>query len=716
MIKSSNPPLQLFTLIFDKRIIFLFVSLIVLLPFNLKSAPLQEDSGQIIQNITTQTSEDNIEISWNISYDAYYRLKSEGYSVYIKYHTKTGADNPDNSTHQGDWTTIKGIDIGRTKYLIQDLDGETEYVLKVGAGNGKQTYWSKTISATTKRGWGIFRLLMLIGSLGLFIYGMKVMSEGIQQAAGRKLRHLLGSITSNRFKGVITGFGITSIIQSSSVTTVMTVSFVNAGLLTLVQSAGVIMGANIGTTITGWIINIFGFNMDIASYVLIIIAIATPFMFFNRKPKLQATANALIGFALFFIGLEFLKSAVPTLQADSALIHFFVQYKDIPVMGTILFVILGTLVTIIVQSSSAAMALTMTLVAGGVLPFEVATAMILGENIGTTITAQFAAIVANVYAKRAAWIHTLFNLFGVCWAILFFPFFLKGIEWFMVDILSTGNPFTNPAEFANTGLAIFHTAFNLINVLALVWFAPFLVRMSEKIIKSKGQKDEEFRLDYISSSLITSPDLAFLEVKREVAKFGKITSKMSLFSREMLFEENKSNQRKLGEKIAKYEEITDRVEIEVANYLNKISEGRVSTETISRIRGMNSIVGDMERIGDIFFQISKSLEKKEEEEKSFSEKQKKNLNDMFDLIDRAFKIMCDNLNKHSSLVKLDEAYQVEDLINQKRNELRDEYLNNLSNDSDFPLEAGIIYQNIFASLERVGDHIINVSEGIVGKI
>ncbi|MBW7867403.1 MAG: Na/Pi cotransporter family protein [Brumimicrobium sp.] len=556
--------------------------------------------------------------------------------------------------------------------------------------------------------------MVLIGSLGMFIYGMKIMSEGIQKAAGRTLRNILGSLTSNTFKGALTGFGVTALIQSSSVTTVMTVSFVNAGVLTLLQATGIIMGANIGTTLTGWIINIFGFEVDLSAYILVLLAIGVPLMFVN-KSKLKGIANAIIGFCLFFIGLEFLKGAVPTLGPDSALIHFFIDFKDIPFISTLLFVLLGTLLTVIIQASSAALALTMTLVAGGIMPFEVAAAICLGENVGTTITAQLAATVANVHAKRAAWIHTLFNLIGVIWVILLFPYFLEGIKLLMI-YFGQGDPFENPKEYANTGIAIFHTAFNICNVLLLIWFAPQLVKLSEFIVKSKGGADEEFHLDYIGTGYMSSPDLSLLEAKKEIAKFGELTSRMSLFARSMLLEKVKKKQRKIAERISKYEDITDRVEVEIANYLNKLTESGLSNETASRIRGMNSIANNLERIGDIFYQISKAIERKEEEKIEFTKKQRHNLIEMFDLVDEAFRIMCENLNKHSADVHIEEAMLAERNINHKRDQLRREYLRTVSEDKDAHLQGGIIYNSIFSSLERVGDHIINVSEGIVGKV
>ena len=703
---------------------FIFLLISVLL-FNSK-ANGQEDSAKVfnnlnegstathIKNITSQPEENGFTVSWAIEYNKYQELKDKGYSISIKYNTAINAKRHEKGYNNTDWSVIEDIDLDQTNYTFEKLAGEENYVFKVGLSNGHTESWSESNTLKTKRGWGLFQFFVLIGALGMFIYGMKIMSEGLQKVTGSKLRNLLGSMTSNRFKGVLTGFGITTMTQSSSVTSVMTVSFVNAGLLTLAQAAGVIMGANIGTTVTGWLINIFGFKVDIAAYALILIGLGAPFMFFGKQ-KMKSFASVIIGFALLFMGLGFLKNAVPEMSPDSALVHFFVNFKDIPFVSTIVFVIFGTLLTIIVQASSAALALTMSLVIGGVIPFEVAAAMILGENIGTTITAELAATIGNVHAKRAARIHTLFNVIGVVWMVLLFPFVLRGIDYFMVSI-GVGSPFDNPKEYANTGIVILHSVFNISNTLILIWFTPSLVRIAKKMVKSRGEEDEEFRLDYIGSGYMPTPDLSLLEAKKEIAKFGELTSRMSKFSRELLFETNKKKQNLLVKRIAKYEEITDRVEVEVANYLNEISEGGLSIDIAVRIRGMNSIVNDLERIGDIFYQISKSLERKNEEKIRFTPRQRKHLDEMFQLVDQAFVVMNDNLNKHSATVTLVKAKEAEKLINEKRDEIRREYLDSLSKDNNLQMKGGIIYSNIFSSLERVGDHIINVTEGIVGKI
>lgn len=699
-----------------RRLFSLSLVLAFLLPtvmtFGQQANPALDST--VLKNVNAKSKVEGFSISWGIDYDQYEQLKAEGYSISVKYNTKIGADRHKKGYAGTDWQHIKDIPLSKTSYEVNAVAGEETYVYKVGLSKGSEIIWSEKQTVKTERAWGIFKLLVLIGSLGMFIYGMKVMSEGLQQAAGSKLRNLLGSITSNRVKGVLTGFGITSIVQSSSVTTVMTVSFVNAGLMTLVQSAGVMMGANIGTTITGWLINFFGFKVSIGSFALIFIAIGAPLMFFGKQ-QVKAWSGAIIGFSLLFMGLGFLKDAVPELDEDSALVQFFVNYKDIPIVSTLLFVFLGTLVTVIVQSSSAAMALTMTLVANGIVPFEVASAMILGENIGTTITAEIASTIGNVHAKRSARIHSMFNIIGVTWAVLLFPFIIDGIEAFMLAT-GSGSPSETPSEHGNTGLALFHTTFNLLNVLILIWFVPNLVRIAERTVKSKGAQDEEFHLDYIGSGYMSTPDLSLLEAKKEIAKFGELTSRMSKFARSILYEKNKKKQKKLHKRISKYEEITDRVEIEVANYLNKISEGELSGDTAIRIRGMNSIVNDLERIGDIYFQISKTLERKSEEKIWFTPEQRNNLGEMFDLIDQAFDAMIENLNEESSKVSLDKARDIEEMINTKRDELRKDYLDNLSKSDELHLRGGLIYNDIFASLEKVGDHIINVSEGVVGKV
>ncbi len=705
------------TILFFALIIFSANSLFSITNNNSSLITSQVDINEsIFNNVTAKSIEEGAKVMWALDYNVVDYLKTNNYHIVIKtveaiyFDDKVTKEIKKLAKNNGvKWKVEDNIDINKTSYTLKNLKGGTKYAFKVGVSNGKETIFSAPSKLKTDRSWGLFKFLVLIGALGMFIYGMKVMSEALQQAAGDKLRKMLASITSNRVKGVFTGFGITSIVQSSSVTTVMTVSFVNAGLLTLRQSAGVMMGANIGTTITAWLILIFGFKVSLASYALIFIAFGAPMIFF-AKGNLKYWGAAIVGFALLFMGLGELKHSAPTLEPDSPIVHFFTNFKD-AWYGPVMFVFLGALVTVIIQSSSAAMALTMTLVANGTIPFEVASAMILGENIGTTITAELASIIGNVHAKRSARIHSLFNIIGVTWALLLFPYILKAIAFF---IKAEGDPYTDPIA-ANIGLALFHTSFNTLNVLLLLPFADKLVAMAEKTVKSKGGTDEEFHLDYIGSGLMVTPDLSILEAKKEVAKFGEITGRMSQFSQQLLTERDKKIKSKLHEKIAKYEEITDRVEIEVANYLAKVSEGEMTEKASQRVRAMNSIVNDLERIGDIFYQVSKTIERKDEKKIYFIPEQRNSIMDMFKLIDNAFEVMVNNLNADWDNVTIDEANTAEIAINNKRDEMRNEHFENIQK-KGFNMESGMIFSNLFSNLEKVGDHIINVTEAITGQI
>ena len=458
----------------------------------------------MFKNLAVKPGSESATLTWSVDYKILEKLKDKNLKAIITYNTDLGKKRHANGVAGGDWMYTEPFDISETKYSFENLNGNDKYHFKVGIspegdieknkGEKSKMIWSATKKEKTERGWGIGKLLILIGSLAFFIYGMKTMSEGLQQAAGNRLRNMLGSITSNRVKGVLSGFGITSIVQSSSVTTVMTVSFVNAGLLTLVESAGVMMGANIGTTITAWIISILGFKVKMSVIALPIIAFGMPMMF-ARRTKTKNWGEFLVGFALLFIGLSELKNAVPDVKNNPEILNFLAGFADISFLSRLMFVGVGTLLTIVVQSSTAAMALTLVLCSTGVIPFEVACAMVLGENIGTTITAELASLVANVHAKRSARIHSMFNIVGVVWMLLIFPFFLKGLAMFV-----EGDPFTNVAV-AGTTIALFHTVFNFLNVFLLIWFVPQLVSLAEKTVKSKGEADEEFKLDFIGGAL-----------------------------------------------------------------------------------------------------------------------------------------------------------------------------------------------------------------------
>lgn len=563
---------------------------------------------------------------------------------------------------------------------------------------------------------GVVEILTLIGALGFFIYGMKVMSEGIQKAAGNSLRKILSVMTSNRFLGVGTGFLITCLIQSSSATTVMVVSFVNAGLLSLTESIGVIMGANIGTTLTGWLVSLFGFKFKIAAFSLPILAIGFP-MIFSNKNKLKSWGEFIIGFALLFMGLDALKHAVPDIKSDPAAVAFIAEFADMGVLSTLIFVLIGSILTVVVQSSSAAMAITLVLCNQGVISLDIAAAIVLGENIGTTITANIAAFVANIHAKRAAMAHLIFNVFGVVWVIILFNPFLSLIETLWVpfhNLLKSINP-----EFVNgeteMQLSLFHTIFNITNSLLLIWFVNKIAALVVKIVPSKGDSDETYQLEYISAGLLSTPEMALLEAKKEILKFSKLIKKMNKNVKSLLTEQEKRKVKQLLEKIKTYEEITDNLEADVANYLSKISENEMSDSSSVKVRGMLSIVGDLERIGDIYYQMSKTIERKISQKIWFTPEQRQHLIKMFDLVEVSLSTMITNLAEEDGKVEIEEALSREREINLYRKKIRKEHFKNVEK-GEYNFKSATVYSDLFNSLEKVGDHAINVTEGIIGEI
>lgn len=558
--------------------------------------------------------------------------------------------------------------------------------------------------------YGLFELLNLLGALGFFIYGMKVMSEGIQKVAGAKMRNILSSMTSNRFKGVFTGFTITSLVQSSSATTVLVVSFVNAGLLSLTESIGVIMGANIGTTITAWLISIVGFKVKIASYALPIIAFGFPLMFFNRE-RLKFWGEVLVGFALLFMGLALLKDSVPDLKSNPQILEFLSQYTDLGYLSILLFVLIGTGITVVVQSSSAAMALTLVMANNGWIPFELAAAMVLGENIGTTITANLAALVGNVHAKRAALSHFIFNIFGVIWILILIRPALNLVDWYLVSS-GSASPFVTATSIP-VALSIFHSAFNILNTLFLIWFVNFIANTVTKFIKSTG--DDEFQLEYISTGMMNTAELSIEEARKETVRMGEMTQKMSKQFQNLIVEEKPKKQKKQLKKIRDYEIMTDRMEHEISEYLMKVtSSGTLSDSSTIRVTSLLSAVNDLERIGDIFFQMSRDVERILKSDKKFKSKQVKNLQEMMVLIDEALKIMAENLNTTNGDKSLEPAMIVEEKIDSLRNSLRKDLTKDIKKDKYDPQRDGW-YKDLFHLCEKVGDHAINVSEAMTGE-
>jgi phosphate:Na+ symporter len=563
-----------------------------------------------------------------------------------------------------------------------------------------------------------FTILKIVGALGFFMYGMKVMSEGIQKAAGESMRKAISTMTSNRFLGVGVGFLITALLQSSSATTVMTVSFVNAGLLSLVESAGIMMGANIGTTITGWLVNIVG-KFKIAAYALPIIAVGFPMLFSNRG-NIKDWGQFLIGFALLFIGLSELKHSVPELGAESPLVQFFTNYANFGIVTTLIFVVLGTLVTIVMQSSSAAMTLTLTLVMVDVIPLQVGAAMILGENIGTTITAELASLVGNVHAKRSARIHSMFNIIGVSWMIFALPYVLKHIvpivtvsaaNMMGMDI-GNGDPFTDPSA-ASLGLAVFHTMFNLMNVIMLIAFVPWLVNTAIRTVKAKDEEDEEFHLQFINSGLMNTPALSLVSARKELDEFAKLLIKMGGMVHTLFFEKQKKPE-KLIMKVKKSEDITDKLDLELTQYLAKVSEFDISQDMTNEIRGMLSISNDMERIGDIYYEMTKNYERLRKETDTLPENAKSELEDIMRLTMHALKLMRQNLSHEKHNVPLKDIVNAEKAINKRRKAIFTNHFERLEKGIYAP-KVGVLFIDFVNRSERIGDHCLNIHEAILGK-
>ena len=561
---------------------------------------------------------------------------------------------------------------------------------------------------------GINDFLQVAGSLAFFIYGMKIMSEGIQRAAGSQLRNILRTMTKNRYIGVFTGFLTTAAVQSSSATTVMTVSFVNAGLISLVESAGIMMGANVGTTITGWLVAILGFKFKIHELSIPLFAFGLP-MLFMSKGRWKNWGEFIIGFAILFLGLHFLKESVPELSPEN--IEWLSQFTQMGILTRVIFVMVGALATVIIQSSSAAMTLTLTMAAAGWLPFDVACAMVLGENIGTTITAELASLVGNVHAKRSARIHSMFNIIGVTWMIILMPWFLNALIWAGNSMgFIVGDPFdTANNEGLPDAIAAFHTAFNLTNVILMIGFVPWLVRMAVATVKSKDAEDDEFRLEYISTPVKT-PELSVLEAQKEAASFGQITARMAKFFRKLMKAKEAKDQRRAIRKIAKYEEITDRMEIEITKYLTRISRDSLTPGTSIRVRSILSICNDLERIGDVYFQMSKMMERKIEEKIWFSPEQRNRLTELMDVVDEAFEVMVNNLLLEDyRKIDMDIAQALEAKINKLRDDLRNDTLNNLG-DPEYNTGSALVYSNMFSAIEKIGDHIMNINKAVAGEI
>lgn len=569
---------------------------------------------------------------------------------------------------------------------------------------------------------GILQIFTLLGALGMFLYGMNLMSSGLQKVAGDRLRGLLSAMTSNPFKGVLTGLGITSVVQSSSATTVMVVSFVNAGLLTLAQAIGVIMGANIGTTVTAWLVSWLGFKADIS--ILAVPLMLFGFLFSNsKKNQRQNIGELIVGFCLLFLGLSFMKESVPDLDETPQVLEFVKSWAGHGFGSVLIFLVFGTVLTLVLQSSSATMAITLIMLSMGWIPFNMACAMVLGENIGTTITANIAASVGNTQAKRAAMSHTIFNVFGVIWALVFFRPFLALVGG-IIEMFGLPNPAAEgfavsaqnspDATAALYGLAMLHTLFNTINTLIMIWFTKVIEKLVVWMIKApKSQEQEVFRLKYISAGPLATPELATEQAFNEIIHFARISRNGLGYVRSAISATDADQFEELRGKLVKYEEISDRIEYEIATFLNAVSAGDISTETSAKIKAMYKIIGELESLGDSGEAISRILSRKNIHKKSFDEDTIKNLNNMTDAVEAAYDAMIGNLSAayNDELEEISNAYNAEDRINNLRNTLRDTEIEEIeSNQKNY--QTSVYYMDIISELEKMGDFMINISQNL----
>ncbi|MBR6540102.1 MAG: Na/Pi cotransporter family protein [Bacteroidales bacterium] len=569
---------------------------------------------------------------------------------------------------------------------------------------------------------GVLQIFTLLGALGMFLYGMNLMSSGLQKASGDKLRGFLSAMTSSPFKGVLTGVGITSVIQSSSATTVMVVSFVNAGLLTLTQAIGVIMGANIGTTVTAWLVSWLGFKADIS--ILAIPLMALGFLFSNsKKNQRQNVGELIVGFCLLFLGLSFMKESVPDLNETPQVLDFVKTWSSYGFGSVLLFLVFGTLLTLVLQSSSATMAITLIMLSMGWIPFNMACAMVLGENIGTTITANIAAAVGNTQAKRAAMSHTIFNVFGVVWALILFKPFLA-LVGVIISLFGLPNPATDGFIVSSStsdegtaalyGLSMLHTLFNTINTFILVWFVKSIEKAVVWIIKApKNQESETFRLKYISAGPLATHELATEQAFNEIIHFAQISRTGLGYAAMAIKESNSTKFEEYREKLVKYEEISDKIDCEIAAFLNSVSAGDISETTSIRVKAMFKIIGELESLGDSGEAISRILTRKNIHRKDFDADTIKRLEDMTSVVDNAYKVMLENLEMahKGTLRDISNAYNAEDRINNLRNILRDAEIECIENGQK-NYQTSVYYMDIVSELERMGDFIINISQDL----
>ena len=547
-------------------------------------------------------------------------------------------------------------------------------------------------------------LLSLLGSLGLFLYGMKIMSEGLQKFAGDRLRNILAAMTKNRVMGVFTGILITALIQSSSATTVMVVSFVNAGLMTLAQSIGVIMGANVGTTVTAWVISAIGFKVNIALFALPLLAVGLP-MIFSGKSSRKSVGEFIFGFSFLFMGLAYLQTSAEAMNMGewvaNGLAHFGSESSFLTIL---VFVIVGALVTMVVQASAATMAITLMLFDMHIpgFGFEQAAALAMGQNIGTTITANLAALTANTQARRAAMAHLLFNVFGVVVVLILFKPFCNATSWFVTDVMH---------QEANDlfKLSMFHTAFNVFNVLLLIWFVKAIERIVCVILPMK-ESEEEYRLRFISRGLLSTAELSILEARKEIHLFAERTRRMFGMVRDLLHTVKDDEFNTLFSRIEKYENISDSMELEIANYLNKVSEGRLSSESKLQIRSMLREVTEIESIGDSCYNLARTISRRRQTNQDFTERQYEHIHSMMKLTDEALVQMIQVVERDENVTAdANKSFNLENEINNYRNQLKNQNIVDVNN-KEYDYQMGVYYMDIIAECEKLGDYVVNVVE------
>ena len=558
--------------------------------------------------------------------------------------------------------------------------------------------------------YSFFDFLRLIGSLGLFLYGMKIMSEGLQKFAGDSLRRILTAMTTNRVTGVLTGVLITALIQSSSATTVMVVSFVNAGLLTLTQSIGVIMGANIGTTVTAWLISALGFKVDIAAFSLPLLAFGIPLLFSGKSSR-KSVEEFIFGFSFLFMGLQALKANAPDLGANPEMLAFVQNYADMGFFSIILFLFIGAILTMIVQASAATMAITLIMCANGWIDYQLGVALVLGENIGTTITANLAALTGNTQARRAALAHLAFNIFGVIWVLILFYPFTNAVSWFVTNVMRI----SDPSVAVSFKLAAFHTAFNISNTFVMIWFVGLIEKTVCFLIKGKKDEDEEYRLRYITGGMLSTAELSILQARKEITLFAERTGRMLDMVKALFYEKNEDAFLKTYSRVEKYESISDRMEIEIANYLTCVAEGRLSSEGKEEIRIMLRAVSEIESIADSCNNMARSIKRRNEFKSIFTDEQNHNVDQMLALTEKALHRMIEILKK-SELVRDDvnPSYNIENEINNYRNQLKIHNVEDINN-KKYQYKDGVYYMDIIGEAEKLGDYVLNVVQAVIEK-